>query len=452
MLPNQIKNEDTRLLAIKNLKGSEKEKVVWMLANMSKNKVFKYRKKLSKGKSDEDFLEDLKSQYLEYRENWRLQPKKSFKNKLYGKNFKDSKNNPLCIDIEVASVCDLACPHCYRQYISTPDKIMDPDLAFKLIDQASELNVPSMKFNWRGEPLLNPKLPEIIDYAKSKGVLETIINTNATKLDTTMSKKIINSGLDLMIYSFDGGSKNSYEKMRPGRFKENNFNQVYENIKNFNEIRKKMGSIFPRTKIQMVLTNETYPEQKEFFSLFKEIVDEVSVKQYTERGGNLRDINENFKEAIKQDTNELKKKYGENANLMKDSDGNIFVSEGRLPCEQPFQRMLVTYDGRTSMCCYDWGSMHPVGYVDKKAIDIGDTEYQEVKDKSVAKVKGFELMNLEMPKKFNTPKNTVETLSEIWNGSEIDFIRENHVKDNLNKVEICKACPFKETYKWKKIN
>ena len=51
------------------------------------------------------------------------------------------------------------------------------------------------------EPLLNPKLPEIIDYAKSKGVLETIINTNATKLDSEMSEKIINSGLDLMIYS-----------------------------------------------------------------------------------------------------------------------------------------------------------------------------------------------------------------------------------------------------------
>ena len=39
-----------------------------------------------------------------------------------------------------------------------------------------------------------------------------------------MAKKIINSGLDLMIYSFDGGSKKSYEKMRPGRFKKNNFN------------------------------------------------------------------------------------------------------------------------------------------------------------------------------------------------------------------------------------
>ena len=43
---------------------------------------------------------------------------------------------------------------------------MKKELAYKLIDQAADLNIPSMKFNWRGEPLLNPKLPEIIDYAK----------------------------------------------------------------------------------------------------------------------------------------------------------------------------------------------------------------------------------------------------------------------------------------------
>ena len=64
----------------------------------------------------------------------------------------------------------------------------------------------------RGEPLLNPNLPEIIDYAKKKGVLETIINTNATKLDSKMSKKLIESGLDLMIFSFDGGTKKAMKK------------------------------------------------------------------------------------------------------------------------------------------------------------------------------------------------------------------------------------------------
>ena len=70
---------------------------------------------------------------------------------------------------------------------------MSKKFAFKIIDQASKLKVPSMKFNWRGEPLLNPALPEIIDYAKKSGVLETIINTNATKLNFEMSNKIIDS-------------------------------------------------------------------------------------------------------------------------------------------------------------------------------------------------------------------------------------------------------------------
>ena len=31
---------------------------------------------------------------------------------------------PLCVDIETAAVCDLACPHCYRQFVTTPDKII----------------------------------------------------------------------------------------------------------------------------------------------------------------------------------------------------------------------------------------------------------------------------------------------------------------------------------------
>ena len=145
--------------------------------------------------------------YFEYRKKWKNNLKIAIKEKATGKNFNDTKITPQCIDIEVASICDLACPHCYRQFISTPDKVMSKELAFKLIDQASKLKVPSMKFNWRGEPLLNPALPEIIDYAKKSGVLETIINTNATKLNFEMSNKIIDPGLDLMIYSFDGGTK-----------------------------------------------------------------------------------------------------------------------------------------------------------------------------------------------------------------------------------------------------
>ena len=448
---------DLRKLAIKNLKGSEEDlRVSWMLKNMSKNKTFLYMSKKDK-KSNIKLLENLKKNYKNYRIQWRENPKRAINNHLNGKVFNESKIKPLCIDIEVAAVCDLACPHCYRQFISTPDKIMSKNLAFKLIDQASNLNVPSMKFNWRGEPLLNPFLPEIIDYAKQKGILETIINTNATMLDEKMSEKIIKSGLDLLIYSFDGGTKKSYEKMRPGRFKKNNFENVYSNIKNFEKIKKNLNSSFPRTKIQMVLTDQTYNEQKEYFSLFKDIVDDVSVKQYTERGGKISDVGEEYIKKTCPHDQDVKKmiennEIDPNSEVMKDSNGNLFVSTGRLPCEQPYQRMLITYDGRVSMCCYDWGSMHPVGYVDELAIKVGQKEYSKVKTKADSNKKGFELMNLELPKIFNEPKKEISTIEAIWFGNEINSVRKKHSENSLEKVEICKSCPFKETYRWKKIN
>jgi len=451
---------DSRKLAIKNLKGSDEEmRVSWMLKNMSQNKTFKYLLENEKLENQNILLKSLQERYKTYRSQWRGNAKFAIKNDLIGNKFNDSGIKPLCIDIETASVCDLACPHCYRQFIATPDKIMSKELAFKIIDQASKLNVPSMKFNWRGEPLLNPSLPEIIDYAKKKGVIETIINTNATKLNLDMAKKIINSGLDLMIYSFDGGSKKSYEKMRPGRFKKNNFNEIYENILNFHKIKKKLKSAFPRTKIQMVLTEDTFAEQDEYFSLFKDIVDDVSVKQYTERGGKISDVSEEYLRSacsneITEGSNKnyVTKKIDANAEIMKDSDGNLFVSKGRLPCEQPYQRMLVTYDGRVSMCCYDWGSMHPVGYVDKLAIETGEKEYNKIKKKADQKAKGFDLMNLELPKIFNEPIKEVKTIEQIWYGDDINFVRTKHSKNLLEDVPICKGCPFKETYDWQKIN
>ncbi len=445
-------DDNSRKLAIESLTGGEIERVKWMINNMHKNKAYAYE---IEGKNDEEkllVLQKFTKDYLTYRKSWKNQPINSFKKRLHGKSFKKENINPLCFDLEVASVCDLACGFCYRQYISTPDKIMSKELAFNLIDQAAELQVPSMKFNWRGEPLLNPQLPKIIDHAKKKGILETIINTNATKLTEKMSEEIIRSGLDIMIYSFDGGTKETYEKMRPGRFNKNNFDDIYRNISNFSKIRKKMNSPFPRTKIQMILTDETRKVQKEYFKLFKDIVDEVSVKQYTERGGNLSDLDKKFEKEIKNKKEELMDNYGKDAVLMKDSKNNIFVSEGRLPCEQPFQRLLTTYDGKVGMCCYDWGATHTVGYLDKSGFSNGEKEYKKVKDKADNKSKGFEMMNLEMPKKNNLPKKEVQNLKDIWHGEDINKVRKAHIENKAGSIDICKVCPFKETYKWKKIN
>ena len=202
----------------------------------------------------------------------------------------------------------------------------------------------------------------------------------------------------------------------------------------------------------MILTDETRKAQNKYFNLFKDIVDEVSVKQYTERGGNLSDLNKKFEAEIKSQKKDLINQFGKDAVLMKDSKDNIYISEGRLPCEQPFQRLLTTYDGKVGMCCYDWGATHTVGYLSKLGFENGDKEYLNVKRKAEKKSKGFEMMNLEMPKKHNLPEKKVQDLKKIWHGKEINKVRKAHIEDKAGEVNICKTCPFKETYKWKKIS
>ena len=270
---SKIKLEEQEILVgSSRLTHSQKRtfnRVEYMVDNMKFNKAYIY--KITKCEDEVKslkILESFKKQYINYRKSWTdVENHYHLKN-----NFEQHLNElsePLSIDIETASICDLACPHCSREYIITPDKLMDFDLYKKIIQETCDLNVPSIKLNWRGEPLLHPRIHQLIDYAKQKGILEVSINTNAVTLDEKKSKQLILSGLDLIIFSFDGGSKETYEKLRPGRFKKNKFQHVYENIRNFNRIRKEMNAKFPISKIQMILTKESRTEiVYNFFKLF----------------------------------------------------------------------------------------------------------------------------------------------------------------------------------------
>lgn len=439
-----------RKYAIQSQEDGEARRLSYMLEHMARNKAYIHAKEAAGGDLDGTLLASFRERFQWYRESWRAFPRRAVEQKLTGERFRGAKMPPLCVDIEVAAVCDLACPFCYRQFVATPDKVMRDGLSFRLIDEAADLGVPSMKFNWRGEPLLYPHLAELIAYAKKCGILETIINTNATCLSAETAAGLIDAGLDLIIYSFDGGSKESYERMRPGRFKDNQFDEIYGNIRRFCEIRALKGAAFPRTKIQMILTDETYVERESFYALFEGYVDDVSVKQYTERGGKLSELDEATQQRFQ--TALVGRNLPTDTPFFRDKDGKLFVANGRLPCEQPYQRLLVTYDGRVGMCCYDWGAQHPVGYADKLAIEIGESEYSRIVERAKAGDRGFiPLKAVDMPRRYNTPSPVVQSLSEIWTGLEIDRVRTAHVEGRGGDVAICRACPFKETYRWEAI-
>ena len=442
-MKNILKRKQDILVGSSKLNYENKsvfDKKKFMIENMSSNKAFVYMAEQNKLSENEriELLAKFKDKYEKYRDNW--------VNSLEVKN----KTKPLSIDIEIAAICDLACPHCSREFLVTPDKVINFELYKSIIDQAVKLDVPSVKLIWRGEPLLHPRVKDLIKYAKESGIIEVIINTNGTNLYEKKANELIDSGLDQLIYSFDGGTKETYEKMRPGRFKKNNFEDVYNNIKNFHEIRKKKKSKFPITKIQMIMTKDTRNEVDDFYSLFNDIVDDVTITQYNERGGNINDLDEKTKNKIihylKENELPLTTPY------MVDINNNIFVSLKRKPCEQIYQRLMVTYSGRVGMCCHDWGARHGIGYLSDEAYKEEEAKL-DVQNKIQKNQKGFELLkNAINPKNFNEPKKKIENLEEIWNGDELNKVRNLHENFKIDSVPVCKECTFKDTYDWKLIN
>ena len=113
---------------------------------------------------------------------------------------------------------------------------------------------------------------------------------------------------------------------------------------------------------------------------------------------------------------------------------------------------MITFDGRVGMCCHDWGAQHGIGFVDERAFDQSKLTH-EVEKKIKENAKGFDLLkNAKKPHNFNEPKHKVENLQQLWKGQELEKVRNLHLNEKVNDVEVCKECTFKDTYYWEKIN
>ena len=78
---------------------------------------------------------------------------------------------PTHLEVEAASKCQMKCPMCWTTYMKEDVKgIMKMNLYKKIVDEAAANNTFSIKLSWRGEPMLHPKLMEMIKYAKDKGI------------------------------------------------------------------------------------------------------------------------------------------------------------------------------------------------------------------------------------------------------------------------------------------
>lgn len=181
---------------------------------------------------------------------------------------------PTHIDIEISSRCQLNCPMCYTTTDYFKNKVdkgfLDFDLFKKIIDESKKYNLYSVRFSWRGEPLLHPKIIDMLKYAKANGVKEVSFLSNGGKLTPEIIDGLIINGLDWLTVSFDGLHE-TYEYYR----KPLKFDETIAKLKLIQKRKKELKIKKPVLKVQSVWP-AIEKNHDEYFAYMSEIADEVA--------------------------------------------------------------------------------------------------------------------------------------------------------------------------------
>jgi len=181
---------------------------------------------------------------------------------------------PAHVDIEISSACQLNCPMCYTTtgYYKerVKPRLIDFELFKKIIDECKRYHLYSVRFSWRGEPLLHPRIIDMLRYTKDAGIKEVSFLTNGGALDPEMIDALIKNGLDWITVSFDGLNETYEEYRRPLKFEE-----TIAKLKMLQRRKKELGINKPVLKVQSVWPAiEKNPT--EYYQYMSQIADEVA--------------------------------------------------------------------------------------------------------------------------------------------------------------------------------
>tara|TARA_B110000027_G_scaffold66480_1_gene71178 strand:- start:3949 stop:5133 length:1185 start_codon:yes stop_codon:yes gene_type:complete len=286
--------------------------------------------------------ENKKLRYLAYRYRYRVYPSKSIMSAY-----------PPCVQIEPCSICNYRCIMCYQKDTTFSKKSngfmghMKMDTFKKIIDEI-EGNVEAVTLASRGEPTLNPLLPEMLKYLNGK-FLAMKLNTNASLLGEKLIHEILSTDMQTLVFSIDAADKKNYELIRVN----GSYDKLMKNLESFHNIKEKK-----------------YPKSK--------IITRVSGVALNEK------INSD-------DMKKVWGKYVQSVALVNfaplDDTYNNPVNELNDPCSELWRRMFIWWDGKANPCDVDYKSTLGKANIKEKSIkEIWNSKwYNLIREKHLIK-------------------------------------------------------------------
>jgi MoaA/NifB/PqqE/SkfB family radical SAM enzyme len=138
-------------------------------------------------------------------------------------------------NLEPTFRCNLACDMCPRFSSEDPHLDMSPETYERICLFMRYARVVDLT-GW-GEPLLHPRIYEMIAAAKEHGC-EATMTSNGTALSERNAARLLDSGLDRLAVSVDGVRPETYNSIRAG----SDFERVSQNLRRISELARRSGA------------------------------------------------------------------------------------------------------------------------------------------------------------------------------------------------------------------
>ncbi len=270
-------------------------------------------------------------------------------------------STPFILYVDPSSACNLCCSFCpcggAHKDLWTEAKrcsvtVMDFDLYKKIIDDCQGFpdKIKVLRLYKEGEPLVNKRLPEMIEYARDSGKFETIdFTTNGTLLNPELNRKLVAAGLSRINISVEALSAKGYKEISNVDI---DYDKFIDNIRDLYEHRGNCH-IFIKTMVDNI---DKDTEQK-FYDMFGDICDEIAMEHIA----NCWPGFENTKEHV-----------------------NVYHGEGYkeyVVCPRIFYILTINANGTASHCIVDWNYKGIIGDAKTQSVvDIWNSkEYQDIR-------------------------------------------------------------------------
>ncbi|MBU0471710.1 MAG: SPASM domain-containing protein [Nanoarchaeota archaeon] len=243
---------------------------------------------------------------------------------------------PNTVQIQTSNKCNADCVFCpYSHTEAKKDfQIMDWKLYKKIIDECSENKVQNILPFLFNEPLLNKELVKYINYAKEKNPASVIkIFTNGSLLTNKLSKELLDSKIDQVIFSFNGSTKEEYESS----MKNLDFEKTKKRISEFIKLRGEKNK--PKIAIHMLKVGFSESSFSNIRNYWNSLGVAVHIFKYENRAGNVADYDITSPSNIK-----------------------------KVPCKRLLTQIYILVNGDVILCCADWKSEVVLGNLKKQTI------------------------------------------------------------------------------------